>query len=63
MAKGLHPSGFREVMVHNSSDLEPIDPETQAARGGSTVGARKREHIYSRADELGIRVLNRRRDV
>ena len=63
MAKGLHPSGFREVMVHNSSDLEPIDPETQAARVGSTVGARKREHIYSRADELGIRVLNRRRDV
>ncbi|MCH1541124.1 MAG: 50S ribosomal protein L32e [Candidatus Poseidonia sp.] len=62
-ARYLHPSGFREVMVHNASDLETIDPETQAARVGATVGGRKREHIYSRADELGIRVLNRRRDV
>ena len=59
-ARGLHPSGFREVMVHNINDLESIDPETQAARIGRTVGGRKREHIHARADELGIRVLNRR---
>ena len=62
-ARGLHPSGFREVMVHNTNDLEIIDPETEAARVGKTVGGRKREQIYNRADELGIRVLNRRRDV
>lgn len=62
-AHGLHPSGFREIMVHNTGDLETIDPETEAARVGGTVGGRKREYIYSRADELGIRVLNRRRDV
>ena len=62
-AHGLHSSGFREIMVHNSGDLEAIDPETEAARVGGTVGGRKREHIYSRADELGIRVLNRRRDI
>ena len=62
-ARGLHPSGFREVMVHNSGDLDAIDPETEAARVGRSVGGRKREQIYSRADELGIRVLNRRRDV
>lgn len=62
-AHGLHPSGFREVMVQNSGDLEEIDPETEAARVGGTVGRRKRGNIYSRADELGIRVLNRRRDV
>jgi large subunit ribosomal protein L32e len=62
-ARGLHPSGFREVMVHNANDLEIIDPETEAARVGKTVGGRKREQIYNRADELGIRVLNRRRDV
>ena len=61
-ANGLHPSGFEEVMVHNSSDLDNMDAETQAARVGSTVGGRKREIIHSRADELGIRVLNRRRD-
>ena len=62
-ARGLHSSGFQEVMVQNTTDLESIDPETQAARVGRGVGGRKREHIYSRADELGIRVLNRRRDV
>ncbi|MED5319030.1 MAG: 50S ribosomal protein L32e [Candidatus Thermoplasmatota archaeon] len=62
-ARFLHPSGFREVMVHNTNDLEAIDPETEAARVGASVGGRKREHIYARADELGVRVLNRRRDV
>ena len=62
-ARGLHPSGFKEVMVQNTSDLDVIDPETEAARVGRSVGGRKREQIYSRADELGIRVLNRRRDV
>ncbi|RPG72157.1 MAG: 50S ribosomal protein L32e [Euryarchaeota archaeon TMED248] len=62
-ARGLHPSGFREVMVQNTTDLDNIDPETEAARVGRSVGGRKREQIYSRADELGIRVLNRRRDI
>ena len=62
-ARFLHPSGFREVMVHNVAVLESVDPETVAARVGATVGGRKREHIYARADELGVRVLNRRRDV
>lgn len=62
-ARFLHPSGFKEIMVHNVGDLEAIDPETEAARVGGTVGGRKRETIYARADELGIRVLNRRRDV
>ena len=62
-ARGLHPSGFQEVMVHNLNDLETIDPETQAARIGRSVGGRKRENIHARADELGIRILNRRRNV
>ena len=61
-ASGLHPSGFEEVMVHNARDLDQIDAETQAARVGATVGGRKREIIHDRADELGIRVLNRRRE-
>ena len=60
-ARGLHSSGFREVMVMNPNDLEAIDPETEAARVGRTVGGRKRERIHDRADELGVRILNRRR--
>ena len=61
-ASGLHPSGFEEVMVHNTGDLDQIDAETQAARVGATVGGRKRENIHARADELVIGVLNRRRE-
>ncbi len=57
--KGLHPSGFEEVMVHNVNDLKDIDPKKQAARIGHTVGTKKRMAIEEKADELGIRVLNR----
>ncbi|MCL4314758.1 MAG: 50S ribosomal protein L32e [Candidatus Thermoplasmatota archaeon] len=56
--RGLHPSGFKEKLVYNVSDLSTIDREKEAARISSTVGARKREMIENRADELGIRVLN-----
>ena len=57
--RDLHPSGFREVLVHNENGLENIDPKVQAIRIGGTVGTRKRIAIEDRADELGIRILNR----
>ena len=58
-ARDLHPSGFEEVMVYNVDGLEGIDPKKQAVRIGGTVGTKKRMAIEDRADELGIRVLNR----
>ena len=58
--RGLHPSGYEEVLVHNVRELEAIDPTRQAARIARTVGARKREIILARAKELGIKVLNAR---
>ena len=57
--RGLHPSGFEEVLVYNVDGLEGIDPKVQAVRIGGTVGTKKRIVIQERADELGIRVLNR----
>ena len=57
--RGLHPSGFEEVLVYNVAGLEAIDPKKQAVRIGGTVGTKKRMAIEDRADELGIRVLNR----
>lgn len=57
--RGLHPSGFEEVLVYNVEGLENIDPKKQAVRIGGTVGTKKRVAIEDRADELGIRVLNR----
>jgi large subunit ribosomal protein L32e len=57
--RGYHSSGFQEVMVHNPSQLEKVDAKTQAVRVGGGVGYKKRLAIEKRADELGIRVLNR----
>ena len=56
--RGRHPSGFEEVLVHNANDLEELDGDHQAARIGSSVGARKRERIEEQAEEADIRVLN-----
>jgi large subunit ribosomal protein L32e len=58
LARGLHSSGFAEVMVHNAKDLEGIDPATQAARIGHGVGAQKRKVILAAAEKKGVRVLN-----
>jgi large subunit ribosomal protein L32e len=57
--RNLHPSGFEEVLIQNIDGLEGIDPKKQAVRIGGTVGTKKRLAIQARADELGIRVLNR----
>ncbi len=59
-ARGLHSSGFEEVLVHKADHLDGLDPERQAVRIGSSVGNRNRSRIHERADELGLRVLNRR---
>jgi len=57
-ARGLHPSGFEEVRVHNVDDVEGVDPATQAVRIASKVGARKREAIEDECEDREIRVLN-----
>ena len=56
--RGLHPSGFEEVRVHNVGDLEGVDGDTQAVRIASKVGGRKRERIEDECEERSIRVLN-----
>jgi len=57
-ARGLHPSGFEEVRVHNADDLGDIDGDTQAVRIASKVGGRKRERIEEVCEDEEIRVLN-----
>jgi len=56
--RGKHPSGFEEVRVHNTDDLEGVDGDVEAVRIASKVGARKRERIEEVAEDEGIRVLN-----
>jgi large subunit ribosomal protein L32e len=58
-ARGLHPSGYRDRLIHNIRDLEKLDPKIDAARIGHSVGRRKRIDIVSKANALGIKVLNK----
>lgn len=57
-ARGLHPSGYVEILVQNVDDVDGVDPETQAIRIAHTVGAKKRVEISARAKEKGIHILN-----
>src|SRR6059036_3500442 len=57
--RGLHPSGFQEVLVHNERQLDGLDAAKQAVRIAHAVGTRKRELIEKTCDEKGLRVLNR----
>jgi large subunit ribosomal protein L32e len=54
----LHPSGYRDVLVHNVKELQSLDPSVDAVRIASTVGRRKKIEIYRNAVEKGFRVLN-----
>lgn len=58
IARGLHPSGYVEVLVNTLDDLGKVDPKTQAIRIAHTVGMRKRAEISLRADEKAIHILN-----
>ncbi len=57
-ARGLHPSGYQEVLVHTPDQVTRLNPEVQAIRIGHQVGMRKRIQISSLAKERKIHVLN-----
>ena len=56
--RGLHPTGFKEVLVYNLKDLQELDPKMHMATISSTVGKLKRTHLLLEADELNILVSN-----
>ncbi len=56
--RGYHPSGLKEVLVHNLKELQGLHPKIHAVRIAHQVGDRKRVAIIERADDLGLRVLN-----
>jgi large subunit ribosomal protein L32e len=58
LVRGLHASGFKEVIIHTVKELDAIDPKQQAVRIGGSVGTKKRLIIAKRAGELDIRILN-----
>jgi len=58
LVRGLHPSGYEEVIVHTPEELAKVNPKSQAVRIARTVGDRKRQSIEEKAKEMKIRVLN-----
>jgi large subunit ribosomal protein L32e len=60
VSRGLHPSGYEEVMVYNVEQVSKVTPNTQAVRIAHTVGKRKRTGILAEARRKKIVVLNMR---
>ena len=58
--RGMHPSGFFEVLISSVKELEGIDPKTHAIRIGATVGERTRIGLQEKAIAEGFKVLNAR---
>lgn len=58
VARGLHPSGYKEVLVHNAKEIANIDPKTEAARIAHTVGKKKRVQIIAAAKKKKVFILN-----
>jgi large subunit ribosomal protein L32e len=58
IARNLHPSGYKEVLVHNPDELSDLDPQSQAIRIASAVGTRKKIQIASLARQRNLYILN-----
>jgi large subunit ribosomal protein L32e len=56
--RGLHPSGYREVLVYTVEGLKGIDPKTQVIRIAHTVGKRKKARMLAEAKKKRLTILN-----
>ncbi|MDI9395094.1 MAG: 50S ribosomal protein L32e [Euryarchaeota archaeon] len=56
--KGLHPSGYSDVLISSIAELELVDPSFEAIRIAGKIGAKKKAIIIEKAREAGIKVLN-----
>lgn len=59
-AFGLHPSGLKDVLIHNPAQVASLEKSKHAIRIASTVGRKKRIEIEKLAAQQGIRVINPR---
>lgn len=57
-ARGLHPSGYVDNLIHNVNELLKLNKDKDAARIAHTVGKKKRLEIIVKAESIGIKVLN-----
>jgi len=60
IARGLHPSGYTDYLVHNINDLEKLNPKTDGVRLGHSVGTKKRKEIVIKSIEKKFKIFNAR---
>lgn len=58
ISRGLHPSGYKEVLISNLKGIKDIDPKNEALRIAHSVGKRKRTAIIVEARKRKIKILN-----
>jgi large subunit ribosomal protein L32e len=56
--RGLHPSGYEEVRVHNINDLKDLNNKKHAIKISTNLGVRKRIGVIDYAQSRGFKILN-----
>jgi large subunit ribosomal protein L32e len=56
--RGLHPSGYEEVRVHNINDLKDLNNKKHAIKVSAKLGIKKRINLIDYAQNRGFKVLN-----
>lgn len=59
-ARGLHPSGYTDNLVHSRADLERLDPQRDGVRLAHGVGRKKRADIAEAAAARKFKIFNAR---
>jgi large subunit ribosomal protein L32e len=56
--RGLHPSGYEEVRVHNINDMKGLNNKKHAIKVSTKLGVKKRISVVDYAQSRGFKVLN-----
>ena len=62
VTRGLHPSGYKDVLVNNMKELECLlmNKDKYCAEIGKNVGAALRVKMLKKAKELGVDITNQK---
>ncbi len=56
--RGIHPSGYEEIVVFTKEDINKINPKKQAIKISRKLGAKKRINLIDYAQSKHIKILN-----
>lgn len=56
--RGLHPSGYFDILIETEEQLKSLDKEIHAIRLSAKLGRKKKLELQKKAQELGFHILN-----